>query len=326
MRSAWLTLMETQKAGDSGGLTEAERVIVEGKRQRALALQRAKVVANDRQDVYTSSKKNFALSQAVDSGAGFFLEPEWSTQPVVPDLYEKSEEEEDDIGSDVEVGGGGRKRRRRRRQQKRTLVATQETAVGTRTVDDAATATAASVVPVPPDESQSVCDECGRSFAESFLLNNFDCEVCDACRDVHGIHSLITRTSAKERYLLNDVDLDVRTPVLRCIFKRNPHNATWGDMRLYLEAQVAARSLEIWGSEAALEAERARRSTQRENLKLKSFEKKLKTLRMQTRSSLFSKKSEQHEHSFGSETYDEAKDIYFKTCTTCNFVVEFEKL
>nr|VZI48524.1 unnamed protein product [Spirometra erinaceieuropaei] len=184
--------METQNADTSGGLTEAQRVIVEGKRQRALALQRAKVVAND--------------------------------------------------------------------------------------------------------------------------------------RDVHGIHSLITRTSAKERYLLNDVDLDVRTPVLRCIFKRNPHNATWGDMRLYLEAQVAARSLEIWGSEAALEAERARRSTQRENLKLRSFEKKLKTLRMQTRSSLFSKKSEQHEHSFGSETYDEAKDIYFKTCTTCNFVVEFEKL
>ncbi|VDN21882.1 unnamed protein product, partial [Dibothriocephalus latus] len=184
------------------------------------------------------------------------MEPERSSQPAVPDLYEKSEEEDEGgVDNDGEVG---RKRRRRRRQHKGVLATT---VVGP--VDPAAPVP---VVPVPPDESQSVCDECGKSFAESFLLNNFDCE---------GIHSLITRTSAKERYLLNDVDLDVRTPALRCIFKRNPHNAIWGDMRLYLEAQVAARSLEIWGSEEALEAERSRRLDQRENLKQKAFEKKL---------------------------------------------------
>ncbi|VDL95665.1 unnamed protein product [Schistocephalus solidus] len=353
-------LMDEQKANDSGGLTEAQRAIIETKRQQALALQRAKVVANDRKDVYISSNRSLALSQTVDSAGGFFLEPEWSSQPTVPDLYEKSEEEEEeDVGIHAEIG---RKRRRRCRLKKRALATTHETVVGPGTVHSAVATTPPPVVPIPPDESQSVCDECVALDLRLRLLRNSATSF--SCRDPHGIHSLITRTSAKERYLLNDVDLDVRTPALRCIFKRNPHNAIWGDMRLYLEAQVAARSLEIWGSEEALEAERIRRSVQRENLKLKSYEKKLKSLsmksfftvliclgastvtsasydyyfsykhssvfsaelRMQTRSSLFSKKSEQHEHSLGAETYDEAKDIYFKTCATCNFRVEFEKL
>lgn len=57
-------------------------------------------------------------------------------------------------------------------------------------------------------------------------------------RDPRGIHSLITRTTAKERYLLNDVDLDVREPALRRIYKKNPRDSSWGDMQLFLEAQV----------------------------------------------------------------------------------------
>ncbi|VDL88262.1 unnamed protein product [Schistocephalus solidus] len=41
-------MMDEQKANNSGGLTEAQRAIIETKRLRVLALQRAKVVANDR--------------------------------------------------------------------------------------------------------------------------------------------------------------------------------------------------------------------------------------------------------------------------------------
>lgn len=64
-----------------------------------------------------------------------------------------------------------------------------------------------------------------------------------AFRDHRGIHSLITRTSAKDRYLLSDVDLDVREPPLRRIFKKNPRNSAWGDMQLFLEAQVCSKSV-----------------------------------------------------------------------------------
>lgn len=57
-------------------------------------------------------------------------------------------------------------------------------------------------------------------------------------RDAEDKHKLITRTEAKEEYLLKDCDLDKREPVLRFIVKKNPHNPRWGDMKLYLKLQV----------------------------------------------------------------------------------------
>lgn len=57
-------------------------------------------------------------------------------------------------------------------------------------------------------------------------------------RDNEEKHKLISRTEAKQRYLLKDVDLDKREPPLRFILKKNPHNAHWGDMKLYLLLQV----------------------------------------------------------------------------------------
>lgn len=52
------------------------------------------------------------------------------------------------------------------------------------------------------------------------------------------MHKLISRTEAKQRYLLKDCDLDKREPPLRFILKKNPHNPRWGDMKLYLQLQV----------------------------------------------------------------------------------------
>lgn len=59
-----------------------------------------------------------------------------------------------------------------------------------------------------------------------------------SCRDPEDKHKLITRTEAKEEYLLKDCDLDKREPVLKFIVKKNPHNSRWGDMKLYLKLQV----------------------------------------------------------------------------------------
>lgn len=60
-------------------------------------------------------------------------------------------------------------------------------------------------------------------------------------RDNEEKHKLISRTEAKQAYLLKDCDLDKREPPLRFILKKNPHNPRWGDMKLYLKLQVLAR-------------------------------------------------------------------------------------
>lgn len=60
-------------------------------------------------------------------------------------------------------------------------------------------------------------------------------------RDNEEKHKLISRTEAKQNYLLKDCDLDKREPPLRFILKKNPHNPRWGDMKLYLRLQVLTR-------------------------------------------------------------------------------------
>jgi len=57
-------------------------------------------------------------------------------------------------------------------------------------------------------------------------------------RDNEDKHALITKTDAKQEYLLKDCDLDLREPPLKFIVRKNPHNSRWGDMKLYLHIQV----------------------------------------------------------------------------------------
>ena len=57
-------------------------------------------------------------------------------------------------------------------------------------------------------------------------------------RDSEEKHKLMTKSQAKDKYLLKDVDIDQREPPLRFIEKKNPHNEHWGRMKLYLESQV----------------------------------------------------------------------------------------
>ncbi|PKU47540.1 hypothetical protein llap_2182 [Limosa lapponica baueri] len=144
-------------------------------------------------------------------------------------------------------------------------------------------------------------------------------------RDVEDKHKLITRTEAKEEYLLKDCDLDKREPVLRFIVKKNPHNSRWGDMKLYLKLQVIKRALEVWGSEESLqEAKELRRDT-REKMKQKKFDKKVKELRRAVRSSLWKKEASIHEHEYGpEENIDE--DTFKKTCTVCGHELTYEKM
>ncbi|XP_035385825.1 DNA repair protein complementing XP-A cells isoform X1 [Electrophorus electricus] len=172
-----------------------------------------------------------------------------------------------------------------------------------------------------------ICEECLKPFMDSYLSNSFDLSVCDKCRDNEVKHCLISRTEAKQLFLLKDCDLDQREPAIRFILKKNPHNPRWGDMKLYLKTQVVKRSLEVWGSEEALEKARESREESREVQKQKRFNKKVKELRRAVRSSMFKRDTSVHQHDYGpEELLNEDEDQYRKVCATCGHQLTYEKM
>ncbi|XP_063313371.1 DNA repair protein complementing XP-A cells [Pelobates fuscus] len=169
------------------------------------------------------------------------------------------------------------------------------------------------------------CEECAKEFMDSYLSNNFDLSVCDNCRDSEEKHKLVTRTEAKQEYLLKDCDIDKREPVLKYVLRKNPHNSHWGDMKLYLKTQIVKRSLEVWGSEEAIEEAKETRKDNRDKMKQKKFDKKVKELRHAVRSSLWKKDIGGHQHDYGPEEHIE-EDMYKKTCKTCGHELNYEKM
>lgn len=181
-------------------------------------------------------------------------------------------------------------------------------------------------LPALDESTMKECEECHDDFLKSYLYRNFGVYVCDNCRSPRETHELITRTDAKSKYLLKDCDLDLRNPPLRYILKKNPYQSR-GDMRLYLKYQIEERALEVHGSEEQLEEELELREERRVSKKQKVYDKKMKSLSMQVRSSLFKKNLASHEHEFGEATcIDEDNDMYRKVCKTCNYKWDYEEM
>ena len=172
-----------------------------------------------------------------------------------------------------------------------------------------------------------ICEDCNKEFDSSFLSRNFDVLVCDSCKSEEK-HGLCTKTEAKGRYLLKDCDLDMRTPILKYILRKNPHNDRWGQMKLYYRPQIIARALEVWKSLDTIEDEKEKRVDNKEKTKQKKFEKRIKELRRAVRTSTWQKVEQAHEHDYDSEneTYDEDEDEYSKTCKICGHVLKYEKM
>jgi len=170
------------------------------------------------------------------------------------------------------------------------------------------------------------CEECHQDFLKSIMYRSFAVLICDDCRDPKGAHELITKTDAKEKYLLKDCDLDLRTPKLRYMLKKNPYQSR-GDMRLYLKYQIEERAIQVHGSEEKLEEELERREERRTNKRQKTFDKKMKSLKMQVRSSLYKRHVGAHEHEYGdAECINEDEDLYRRICKTCGHKWEYEEL
>ena len=193
-------------------------------------------------------------------------------------------------------------------------------------------------VPAPlmpdPKDGGPRCLECSEELiGDSYLFRTFDLEVCDKCKctEKDGKHELITKTDAKNTFLLKDPDFDKRDPPLKFIVRRNPHNERWGEMKLYLRLQVEKRALEVWKTPEAIEDAIEKKEDKKEIGKAKKFEKRIKALRMQMRGSLFSKDYKAatgigHQHDFEAEIYDEEKDEYSRKCTVCGHINTYEKM
>ncbi|KAL1492947.1 hypothetical protein ABEB36_011108 [Hypothenemus hampei] len=177
---------------------------------------------------------------------------------------------------------------------------------------------------VEPDRPE--CQNCEKPFATSWLFDTFNCKCCDECKELET-YKLITKTEAKANYLLQDCDLEKREPPLKFIKRKNPHNVRWGDMKLYLELQVRNRAIEVWGSEEVLEEEKEKREEKKVISKAKKYNKQLRELRMNMRSSMYDRTSAaSHTHDFGPEIYNEESDSYTRKCTTCPYEETFEKM
>ncbi|KAK2091790.1 hypothetical protein P7K49_031074 [Saguinus oedipus] len=96
-------------------------------------------------------------------------------------------------------------------------------------------------------------------------------------------------------------------------------------MKLYLKLQIVKRSLEVWGSQEALEEAKEVQQENREKMKQKKFDKKVKELRRAVRSSVWKRETTVHQHEYGPEENLE-DDMYQKTCTMCGHELTYEKM
>uniref|UniRef100_A0A1A9WQG7 Uncharacterized protein n=1 Tax=Glossina brevipalpis TaxID=37001 RepID=A0A1A9WQG7_9MUSC len=87
------------------------------------------------------------------------------------------------------------------------------------------------------------------------------------------------------------------------------------------------KKLEVWGREEELMRQHENRLEKRQVTKICKFNKQMKELRMEMRSSLHTKRTKgPHVHQFGNNTYNEEDDTYTHTCLICSFTETYEKM
>jgi len=184
----------------------------------------------------------------------------------------------------------------------------------------------------------SICRECGSLEIDWKWEEVFHCAVCNGCKEsLADKYSLLTKTEAKEDYLLTDPEL--RDPELLPHLERpNPHKATWNNMMLYLRYQVEEYAFGTkWGSAEKLDEEFARREGEKKRRKAEGFRAKLRELKKKTRVEAYRRSRKggggggefgdevgnggKHAHVWGRAVEDE-EGVGVKTCVECGMEVE----
>ena len=187
-------------------------------------------------------------------------------------------------------------------------------------------------------EEQPRCRDCGSQEIDWQWDTVFGCRVCSACKEKYPEkYTLLTKTEAREDYLLTDPELK-DTALLPRLEKPNPHKATWNNMQLYLRYQVEEYALSDrkWGSGEKLDEEYEKRKREKSERKDKKWKEKLTELKKRTRVEAYKrgkgagggefgdkvrKRGEAHEHEWGREVVN-AEGMTVKRCTECGMEVE----
>lgn len=181
------------------------------------------------------------------------------------------------------------------------------------------------------------CRECGSLEIDWQFDEHLQTQVCHACKEkMPEKYSLLTKTEAKEDYLLTDPELRDENLLPR-MTKPNPHKSTWNDMMLFMRFQVEeyAFSEKKWGSAEKLDEEFERRLKETKERKEKKFKNKLNELKKRTRVDAYKKGraggggefgdvigNAKHEHEWGRSVEDPETGMSKKSCIECGMEVE----
>ncbi|MCJ1355550.1 MAG: hypothetical protein MMC33_005542 [Icmadophila ericetorum] len=187
-------------------------------------------------------------------------------------------------------------------------------------------------------EKNKVCRECQSLEIDWKWDEIFKCSICNSCKDKFpDKYSLLTKTEAKEDYLLTDPELKDEE-LLPHLERPNPHKSTWNNMMLYLRYQVEEYAIQKkWGSEEALDEAFEKRESDKKKRKQDKFKSKLQELKKRTRVEAYrrNRKGEgggdfgddlgnggKHTHVWGRTIENEETGIGVKTCVECGMEVE----
>ena len=182
------------------------------------------------------------------------------------------------------------------------------------------------------------CRECESLEIDWKWADVFGCAVCNACKEkLPEKYSLLTKTEAREDYLLTDPELKDEE-LLPHLERPNPHKSTWNNMMLFLRYQVEEYAFsKKWGSAEALDAEFNRREADKKRRKEDKFKSKLQELKKKTRVDAYRRgrkagggggqfgddvgKGGKHNHTWGRPVEND-EGIGVKTCIECGMEVE----
>ncbi|CAO3629304.1 unnamed protein product [Mucor hiemalis] len=170
------------------------------------------------------------------------------------------------------------------------------------------------------------CKECNSMDLDSVFFSVFHINLCPTCKDnFPDKYSLITKTEAKEDYLLTDPEL--KDPeLLPHLSKPNPHKSTYNDMMLYVREMVEEYAYKKWNGPEGLDAEYERRVAQKKEKKDKKFKEKLADLRRRTMTTSWERKRQEgpHKHEYDSIVLDDEGNSTQK-CKACGLIIESEE-
>ncbi|PWY72971.1 DNA repair protein [Aspergillus heteromorphus CBS 117.55] len=187
---------------------------------------------------------------------------------------------------------------------------------------------------------QKCCRECGSLEIDWKWEEMLRCCVCFACKEKFAErYSLLTKTEAREDYLLTNSELQDED-LLPHLERPNPHKSTWNNMMLYLRYQVEeyAFSDKKWGSPEALDEEFERRENEKKRRREAKFKTKLQDLKKRTRVDAYRRSrgaagaggsfgddlgnGGRHVHQWGRSVEDPKTGIGVKKCVDCGMEVE----